>query len=127
MPGLAHYMAQYDHEHTSGWNKFLHAAGIPLIFAGMILLVLMKWVWGASFFVAGWALLLIGHRIEGNHPARFFRVRYTCWLVQFGSRKKHGCSSQGQGARFGPGRRELTACKAKETETLAKRRTLIYG
>jgi uncharacterized membrane protein YGL010W len=71
IPNLVHYMAQYDHEHTSGWNKFLHAAGIPMIFAGIILLILMKWVFGASFFVAGWALLLIGHRIEGNKPAFF--------------------------------------------------------
>jgi hypothetical protein len=29
MPGLAHYMAQYDHEHKSIWNKVLHAIGIP--------------------------------------------------------------------------------------------------
>jgi hypothetical protein len=32
MPGLAHYMAQYDHEHSSGWNKLLHGVGIPMIF-----------------------------------------------------------------------------------------------
>ena len=38
MPGLAHYMAQYDHEHSSVWNKVLHGIGIPLIFAGLILL-----------------------------------------------------------------------------------------
>ena len=42
-----------------------------MIFAGIILLILMKWVFGAIFFVAGWALLLIGHRIEGNRPAFF--------------------------------------------------------
>ena len=34
MPSLAHYMTQYDHEHESGWNKFLHGIGIPMIFAG---------------------------------------------------------------------------------------------
>ena len=36
MPSLAHYMAQYDHEHASGWNKLLHGIGIPLIFAGIV-------------------------------------------------------------------------------------------
>jgi uncharacterized membrane protein YGL010W len=86
MSRLAEYMAQYDHEHTSGWNKFLHAAGIPLIFAGIILLILMKWVWGASFFVAGWALLLLGHRIEGNHPAFFQGAIYLLvgpiWVIK---------------------------------------------
>jgi uncharacterized membrane protein YGL010W len=46
MPSLAHYMTQYDHEHESGWNKFLHGVGIPMIFAGIVLLLFMKWAWG---------------------------------------------------------------------------------
>ena len=71
MPGLAHYMAQYDQEHSSGWNKLLHGLGIPMIFVGIFLLILMKWIWGASFFVGGWVFLLLGHKIEGNHPAFF--------------------------------------------------------
>ncbi len=71
MPGLAHYMAQYDHEHSSGWNKLLHGVGIPMIFLGIILLIFMKWILGASFFVGGWIFLLLGHKIEGNHPAFF--------------------------------------------------------
>jgi uncharacterized membrane protein YGL010W len=71
MPGLAHYMAQYDHEHSSGWNKLLHGVGIPMIFLGIILLILMKWILAASFFLGGWILLLLGHKIEGNHPAFF--------------------------------------------------------
>ena len=71
MPGLAHYMAQYDHEHKSIWNKVLHAIGIPLIFVGLVLLALMHWRWGLASFVGGWVLLLVGHRIEGNNPAFF--------------------------------------------------------
>ena len=71
MPDLAHYMAQYDHEHTSVWNKILHGIGIPLIFAAIVLLLFMKWIWGGSFFVGGWALLFLGHKLEGNHPAFF--------------------------------------------------------
>jgi hypothetical protein len=71
MPGLASYMAQYDHEHSSAWNKVLHGVGIPMIFAGIILLLLTKWIWGALFFLGGWAFLFLGHRIEGNHPAFF--------------------------------------------------------
>jgi hypothetical protein len=69
--GLAHYMAQYDHEHSSGWNKLLHGIGIPLIFAGLILFLFAKWIWGGAFFVGGWVFLFLGHRIEGNHPAFF--------------------------------------------------------
>jgi uncharacterized membrane protein YGL010W len=71
MPGLGQYMAQYDHEHSSGWNKLLHGIGIPMIFAGIVLLILMKWALGAGFFAGGWVLLFLGHRIEGNHPAFF--------------------------------------------------------
>ena len=69
--GLAHYMAQYDHEHSSGWNKLLHGVGIPMIFAGLILFLFAKWISGGAFFVGGWIFLLLGHRIEGNHPAFF--------------------------------------------------------
>jgi hypothetical protein len=71
MPSLAHYMTQYDHEHESGWNKFLHGVGIPMIFAGIILLLFMKWIWGVGFFLGGWVFLFLGHKIEGNHPAFF--------------------------------------------------------
>jgi uncharacterized membrane protein YGL010W len=71
MPSLAHYMTQYDHEHTSAWNKLLHGAGIPMIFAGIIILILTKWIWGSGFFLGGWVLLFLGHRIEGNRPAFF--------------------------------------------------------
>jgi hypothetical protein len=71
MPGLASYMERYDHEHSSAWNKLLHGVGIPMIFAGIILLILTKWIWGAVFFVSGWVFLLLGHKIEGNHPAFF--------------------------------------------------------
>ena len=71
MPSLAHYMAQYDHEHESVWNKLLHGLGIPMIFVGIILLFSLKGTWGAGFFLGGWVLLFLGHRIEGNHPAFF--------------------------------------------------------
>jgi uncharacterized membrane protein YGL010W len=64
-------MAQYDREHTSAWNKVLHGMGIPLILAGTILLTLTNWRLGLPLFVGGWAMLFLGHRIEGNKPAFF--------------------------------------------------------
>lgn len=73
---LAHYMERYDYEHSSAWNKLLHAVGIPMIFAGVVLLILLKWAWGAGFFLGGWILLFLGHRIEGNHPAFFQGLVY---------------------------------------------------
>ena len=71
MPSLDRYMAQYDHEHSSPWNKLLHGIGIPIIFAGIVFLVLLRWKLGLALFVAGWVMLLLGHRIEGNKPAFF--------------------------------------------------------
>ncbi len=71
MASFAEYMARYDHEHSSGWNRILHGIGIPVIFAGIVFLALTHWILGASLFVGGWVALLLGHRIEGNHPAFF--------------------------------------------------------
>jgi uncharacterized membrane protein YGL010W len=71
MPTLGDYMARYDHEHTTVGNKVLHALGIPIIFAGILLLILTDWRMGLTFFVAGWVMLFLGHRIEGNKPAFF--------------------------------------------------------
>ena len=100
MPGLAHYMAQYDHEHSSGWNKVLHGIGIPLIFAGLVSLLFMRWIWGGAFFVGGWMLLFLGHKLEGNHPAFFqgpvyllvgpIRVAKEIWEFLTGSRRTAG-------------------------------------
>ncbi|HLK03221.1 MAG TPA: DUF962 domain-containing protein [Candidatus Acidoferrum sp.] len=108
MADLAHYMSQYDHEHHSGWNKLLHAIGIPLIFAGIVLLVLRHWGWGAGSFVGGWVLLLLGHRIEGNNPA-FFQgpiyllvgpiwVAKEAWTFLFHGSAKEEAKKEGQTA-----------------------------
>jgi uncharacterized membrane protein YGL010W len=71
MSSLDHYMSQYDHEHSSPWNKLLHGIGIPVIFAGIVLLILLRWKLGLALFIGGWVMLLLGHRIEGNKPAFF--------------------------------------------------------
>ena len=76
MPGLDKYMAQYDHEHTNVWNKVMHAIGIPIILAGIVLAIFTFWRTGLAFFVGGWILLFAGHRIEGNKPAFFQGVVY---------------------------------------------------
>ena len=76
MPSFDRYMAQYDHEHTNAWNKILHGVGIPLIIAGIVLALLTFWRTGLALFVAGWILLLAGHRIEGNKPAFFQGLIY---------------------------------------------------
>jgi len=76
MAAFEKYMAQYDHEHTNGWNKVMHGVGIPMILAGVVLAALAWWRLGLALFVGGWILLFVGHRIEGNKPAFFQGVIY---------------------------------------------------
>ena len=71
MATLREYMERYDHEHTHPGNKILHAIGIPLILAGIALLILLRWKLGLPAFLAGGVLLFAGHRLEGNNPAFF--------------------------------------------------------
>jgi len=108
MPSLAHYMAQYDHEHESALNKLLHALGIPMIFTGIILAIFMKWIWAGVFFLGGWALLFLGHRMEGNHPA-FFQgpvyllvgpiwVAKEAWMFLTGAHRKPTSEGTTRGA-----------------------------
>jgi len=73
---LDKYMSQYDHEHTNRWNKIMHAIGIPIILAGILLALFTIWRIGLVFFVGGWILLFAGHRIEGNKPAFFQGIAY---------------------------------------------------
>jgi uncharacterized membrane protein YGL010W len=68
---IERYMNQYDHEHSNAWNRVLHGIGIPVIFIGVVLLLMLHWKLGLALFVAGWVLLFLGHRIEGNNPAFF--------------------------------------------------------
>jgi uncharacterized membrane protein YGL010W len=70
MPMLESNMEKYEHEHTHPANRILHAVGIPVIFAGIVMLF-FAWRWGLGLFCGGWAMLFLGHKLEGNHPAFF--------------------------------------------------------
>ena len=76
MPSFSRYMSQYDHEHTNPWNKVLHAVGIPAVIVGIGFFCFTWWRIGLALFVAGWVLLFLGHRIEGNKPAFFQGLVY---------------------------------------------------
>ena len=76
MRSFDRYMSQYDREHANPWNKALHGIGIPIILAGIVLLILTWWRIGLALFGGGWILLFVGHRIECNKPAFFQGVVY---------------------------------------------------
>jgi uncharacterized membrane protein YGL010W len=54
----------------------MHGIGIPIIIVGIVLAIFTFWRTGLALFVAGWVLLLTGHRIEGNKPAFFQGLIY---------------------------------------------------
>lgn len=49
--------------------------GIPLAFAGLLLLVFIPWYWGVSAIVLGYLLQWIGHRVEGNDVGELIPVK----------------------------------------------------
>jgi hypothetical protein len=52
--------------HRAPANFWIHLVGIPLALAGVVLLFVTDWYWGAGAVAAGYLLQWIGHRIEGN-------------------------------------------------------------
>jgi uncharacterized membrane protein YGL010W len=65
---LHHYLDRYQQEHTKPLTRLTHVVGIPMI-AASLPLVRRSPRLAAGLFVGGWALQLLGHRIEGNKPA----------------------------------------------------------
>lgn len=65
---LAEYFARYEREHTKPLTRLTHFVGIPLIVASLPQ-ARRRPALAAAMFVGGWALQLLGHRIEGNRPA----------------------------------------------------------
>lgn len=61
-------LQSYEGEHRNPVNRALHAIGIPIVVASFPLL-LWSWKWALGAHVGGWAILWLGHAIEGNLPA----------------------------------------------------------
>ncbi len=59
----------YLAEHRHPANKATHFVGIPLLVATAVgALVLLDWRLFVAGQIVGWAIQLVGHRIEGNRP-----------------------------------------------------------
>ena len=65
---LHDYLERYEREHTRPLTRLTHVVGIPMIVASLPLARRAPRL-AAGLFVGGWALQLLGHRIEGNKPA----------------------------------------------------------
>jgi hypothetical protein len=104
MANIDPYIEKYEHEHHNAANRALHAVGIPCIFLGIVLFF-VNWRWGLIFFVGGWAMLFLGHRIEGNNPAFFQGPVYflvgPIWVAKeiigwFGGKRANRTESKAQ-------------------------------
>ncbi len=52
--------------HQHPFNFWIHLLGIPLAFAGLVMLFVAPWEWAAGAIVGGYFLQWVGHRVEGN-------------------------------------------------------------
>src|SRR5437762_7591536 len=61
--------------HQHPFNFWIHMLGIPLAVAGLPLLFLAEWYWGAVAILLGYVLQWIGHWVEGNDVGEFIPVK----------------------------------------------------
>ncbi len=61
--------------HQLPFNFALHLVGIPLALAGVVLLFLAPWYWGAAALVLGYLLQYVGHKAEGNDVGELIPVK----------------------------------------------------
>jgi hypothetical protein len=70
------FVRDYVSRHRNPWNRALHLVGVPLSpFATLVLVVLGEWVAALVTFVVGYALQVLGHRIEGNEVGEWILVK----------------------------------------------------
>lgn len=62
---LTHYLREHRHPR----NRLTHFVGIPiLLITPVVALITLDWRWLVGGQLVGWAIQLLGHRIEGNRP-----------------------------------------------------------
>lgn len=72
--------AYYLHEHRHPLNRLTHMFGVPiLVCTGMGALLTLSWKMFVVGWTIGWAVQILGHRIEGNRPALLKRP--ISWLM----------------------------------------------
>lgn len=78
MPWADRLMCEYGRVHTHPFNIACHLVGIPVITAGVLLILL--WIQpgvGLACVVGGFAVTFTGHVREGSRPALATRAWYS--------------------------------------------------
>jgi hypothetical protein len=83
--------------HQTPANYWIHMLGIPLAFAGVVLLFVTDWYWGAGAIVLGYLLQWIGHRIEGNDVGEFIPLKRLLGLPVVAIAPQHRPRSSAEG------------------------------
>lgn len=82
--GIDHFwtreFAYYLYEHRHPLNRLTHMFGIPiLVVTAVLALATVSWRLFLGGWTVGWAIQILGHRIEGNRPALLKRP--IAWLL----------------------------------------------
>ncbi len=69
-------LENWMNRHRNPANFWIHMVGIPASFvAAPVLLIFQQWALAGVFFVGGYVLQFIGHRVEGNRSGEEMLVR----------------------------------------------------
>jgi len=61
--------------HVHPLNYTLHLLGIPMTVAGGVCFFFSFWIWGILLTVVGFALQVLGHRIEGSEMGEWLLIK----------------------------------------------------
>ena len=77
---LRRWLSNWLERHQRPFNRAIHAVGVPLTLAGVVLLFVLPWYWGVGAFVAGYLLQWIGHLVEGNDMGELIPIKRALGL-----------------------------------------------
>jgi uncharacterized membrane protein YGL010W len=85
---------RYRRDHQHPVNQALHAIGIPMIAASLLVLPFNPLV-AAAMFVLGWILQFVGHAFEGKRPTFLSDPRAILVAPLWYLRRLFGSRSEG--------------------------------
>jgi len=72
---IAYIYKSWAVRHAHPINYTLHLLGIPMTLAAGIFFFFTAWFWGIFMFVVGYALQVLGHKIEGSEMGEWLIIK----------------------------------------------------
>jgi hypothetical protein len=98
---LGKRLRSWRERHQVPFNLAIHMIGIPLAVAGVVLLFVLPWSWGAGAIVLGYFLQWLGHCVEGNDVGEWAAVKRLLGLPYVGVAPRWQKRAAGQAAQEG--------------------------